>query len=321
MTSSHTDLMELAGKMKKKKLKFTRENRNVWMIQLLLPAALDPKRCLHYKQYSLLYYRFTNDPPPPTNDVYNPALFERVPQKLHFIQDISSNSPYFPTSAKHCYVNMQMTTNQRHFHQRSWFNAEAHTRLPVNKPHGGDEEHHLRVNDVTSSQPIRDVGYATETSGSQKRSRSRSNKKASEPKKFCCTRPKCNKRFAKEHELQIHVNKHHVGMEKPYFCSYSMCTKSFKRPDQLKRHQKIHTGEKPHECSVCGRRFARTDHRNTHTSKHNGENVHVCLFPSCNLRFSKLEDLRHHKTSHTQSADSSVLPPSQSAGNLNFLGF
>lgn len=55
-------------------------------------------------------------------------------------------------------------------------------------------------------------------------------------------------------------------MTKPYFCSY--CSKNFKRPDQLKRHEKIHTGEKPHQCAICGRQFARTDHRNTHYKKH-----------------------------------------------------
>ena len=55
-------------------------------------------------------------------------------------------------------------------------------------------------------------------------------------------------------------------MVKPYFCAF--CSKNFKRPDQLKRHEKIHTGERPHLCSVCGRKFARTDHRNTHLKKH-----------------------------------------------------
>lgn len=55
-------------------------------------------------------------------------------------------------------------------------------------------------------------------------------------------------------------------MLKPYVCNH--CEKNFKRPDQLKRHEKIHTGEKPHICRICGRGFARTDHRNMHENKH-----------------------------------------------------
>ncbi|CAK8677023.1 unnamed protein product [Clavelina lepadiformis] len=91
--------------------------------------------------------------------------------------------------------------------------------------------------------------------------------KTVDSKRFSCPTSACTKRFSTEKELQIHINKHHIGMAKPYFCGY--CSKSFKRPDQLKRHEKIHTGEKPHKCTICGRPFARTDHRNTHYKKHN----------------------------------------------------
>jgi len=95
-------------------------------------------------------------------------------------------------------------------------------------------------------------------------------------KKYFCTEADCPKRFSRPQDLQVHINKHHKKLIKPYVCNE--CLKAFKRPDQLKRHEKIHTGEKPHACKICGRCFARTDHRNMHQMKHTEEEKRQALF-------------------------------------------
>ncbi|KAI5180672.1 hypothetical protein NEOKW01_0956 [Nematocida sp. AWRm80] len=60
---------------------------------------------------------------------------------------------------------------------------------------------------------------------------------------------------------------------RPFVCTYSNCLKAFKRFEHLKRHYRIHTGEKPYRCSVlgCNKSFSRSDnlmqHSKIHTNK------------------------------------------------------
>ena len=54
---------------------------------------------------------------------------------------------------------------------------------------------------------------------------------------------------------------------KPYLCPWRCCGKRFRRSDEVKRHYRCHTGEKPFICQFCGRGFSRSDHQKNHTRK------------------------------------------------------
>jgi uncharacterized Zn-finger protein len=87
----------------------------------------------------------------------------------------------------------------------------------------------------------------------------------------------------------------HTG-EKPFECTF--CDWKFSYSGDLNSHKKTHLNEKPFPCSKCKKSFATKAILTVHERVHTGEKPYKC--DVCDKRFADRSTLHGHKRIHTQ---------------------
>ncbi|XP_037811950.1 transcription factor Sp3 isoform X2 [Lucilia sericata] len=117
-------------------------------------------------------------------------------------------------------------------------------------------------------------------------------------KKIACPHKGCNKLFRDNSAMRKHLHTHGPRV---HVCSE--CGKAFVESSKLKRHQLVHTGEKPFQCTFegCGKRFSLDFNLRTHVRIHTGDRPYVCPFDGCNKKFAQSTNLKSHILTHAKS--------------------
>lgn len=80
-------------------------------------------------------------------------------------------------------------------------------------------------------------------------------------------------------------------IQKQFVCSF--CSRTFKHAGDFKKHNRVHTGEKPYCCTVCGKSFSQSGCLKIHLRQHTGEKPFVCS--NCGKSFGHSCTMKKHQ--------------------------
>lgn len=111
----------------------------------------------------------------------------------------------------------------------------------------------------------------------------------------------CNRHFVTKNEMEIHTNRFHTFV-KNFKCEHPDCKDAFYTTSELKRHQLVHTDDKPYPCDKCTNEYRSHESLQEHIRRHHTKVYsHFCKYDKCDAKFFSNNDLSLHvKRYHTK---------------------